>query len=799
MGDFIDKLPLLPVSIDLQNFDYFVEKEEFKKELAKRDDGKIIVTIKKSDLYLCCFAGFANLKWDIFRIAQGVPSMRIRSLLKQLILYAFPDRLDLIQMSEADIFKAVAAIPSHEFTEDNLFVAWFYARWILHLDRISRFPSITVKQTVANPAVQPDQVLLTAEQHGLCVQTTRPVTHIAAKFLQQLESLPVDRVKVPTENLNVWEENIEPNFQQSNLYIPMEWIIHRTRFDLFHANYAAAQFRTSRLLLKLLLDTKPDFSSVSPEIRDYISFDFNELQHFATCLAAVSIETQAKAVGYGDFISREMIVDEKAREQSLQICRIQLEKGSDVIETLRLKMAILCIENLNSLLIDKTRKKVPVPSEDHFNKFVNSNPSLFGLFSTIKPDLFEKYFDATNKTKFPAKFPERYSYSDEEVGDFISRVCPKDLQPLFFLLIGKAKQLQDVSLFKNWEQIVTFFLNSVAKSIQPNHPQLKELQSLLILKALNFKLRPAYTTISFRDITLIEEITRKYEILIQTPPLNVKSRKLLFTFNDFLDMIQNICEPVAVKQLLNYTLQIYNRWFLKSEGVSHILLPDVEMKSCFILPDGYKLDSADTRFDNHWGSRKDIVYQILDTCLKVSNRVCSNDAFVLRATGDYTFVINNFEASLRFYLNCVLVLTNHLAHPLTYNNVELIDDLFWKKVSSCLIQVKRPTQAAITCQLITNMFEILPLIHSILFSVDCEDASSAYFHLIGDIAIFELMSAAYIRQGFMKLQQRLVESVLSRSFHSNGVKAIHTHEILRRKSRWIRVLCSDVFDAFDSL
>uniref|UniRef100_A0AC35F590 Uncharacterized protein n=1 Tax=Panagrolaimus sp. PS1159 TaxID=55785 RepID=A0AC35F590_9BILA len=200
MSDFIDSLPLFPVSLDLENFDYFVNKEVFKEELAKRDDefccglikqyarriqtmekellalediedGKIIITIKKSDLYLCCFAGFANLKWDIYRIAQGVPSMRIRSLLKQLVLYAFPQRPEFIKLSEIEIFNAVAALPSSEFTEDNLFVAWFYARWILHLDRTSRFPSITVKQTVSNPTLHVDQVLLMAEQHGLCVQT----------------------------------------------------------------------------------------------------------------------------------------------------------------------------------------------------------------------------------------------------------------------------------------------------------------------------------------------------------------------------------------------------------------------------------------------------------------------------------------------------------------------------------------------------------------------------------------------------------------------------------------------------
>uniref|UniRef100_A0AC34F862 Uncharacterized protein n=1 Tax=Panagrolaimus sp. ES5 TaxID=591445 RepID=A0AC34F862_9BILA len=775
--------------------------------------------------------------------------MRIRSLLKQLVLYAFPDRRDFIELSEAEIFKAVAAIPSHEFTEDNLFVAWFYARWILHLDRISRFPSITVKQTVANPAVQPDQVLLTAEQHGLCVQTTRPLTPIAAKFLQQLESLPVDKIRVPTENLNVWEENIEPNFLKSDLFIPMEWIIHRTRFDLFHANYAAAQFRTSRLLLKLLLDAKPNFSSVSPEIRDYISFDFKKLKPFVTCLgmkdseqvkmseslinvtSTSSIESQTNAVGYGDVITREMIVDEKARKQCLQL--FKTHESSDVIETMRRKVAVLSIQDLDSPLCNRIPAKVPAPSEDYFDKFVISNPSLFGIFSTTKPDIFEKYFDANNKTKFPAKFPERYSYS-EEIGDFISRVCPKELQPLLFLLIGKAKQLQSVSLFKNWEQIINFFLNSVRKIVPPNHPQLKEIQSLLILETVNLRLRPAYTTISFQNTALVEEITRKYEILANAKTLNAKSmlkffrfylpalinvrhfdtilrsinyvkddvcykfftsfvfllshlndnpgakkdffeqyvvilklfsneglsKKLLFSSSDFLDMIENICEPVAIKQLLNYTLQVYNRWFLKSEDPpQHILLPDPDMKSCFILSDGYRLDSSDTR-----------------------------------ATGDYYFVTNNFEASLRFYLNAVLILTNNLAHPLTYNNVDLIDDLFWKKVSSCLIQVKRPTQAAITCQLITNMFEILPLIHPLLFSVDCEDASSDYFHLIGDIAIFEHMSAAYIRQGFTKLQQRLVEKVLSRAFHSNGIKAIHMHETLRRKSHWIAVLCSNVFD-----
>ena len=40
MSDFIDKLPLLQVSTDVQNFDYFIDKDELKKELDK-NDGKL--------------------------------------------------------------------------------------------------------------------------------------------------------------------------------------------------------------------------------------------------------------------------------------------------------------------------------------------------------------------------------------------------------------------------------------------------------------------------------------------------------------------------------------------------------------------------------------------------------------------------------------------------------------------------------------------------------------------------------------------------------------------------------------
>ena len=128
-------------------------------------------------------------------------------------------------------------------------------------------------------ALQADLVLLTAEQHGLCVSTTRSLAPLAATFLQQLESLPIDRVRIPViecflnknymtvcfpilankystkvfqENLNVWEENIEPDFLESDLFCPMELIINKTRYDLFLANYAAGQFRSSKNLLKLV-------------------------------------------------------------------------------------------------------------------------------------------------------------------------------------------------------------------------------------------------------------------------------------------------------------------------------------------------------------------------------------------------------------------------------------------------------------------------------------------------------------------------------------------------------------------
>uniref|UniRef100_A0AC35FYE1 Uncharacterized protein n=1 Tax=Panagrolaimus sp. PS1159 TaxID=55785 RepID=A0AC35FYE1_9BILA len=747
-----------------------------------------------------------------------------------------------------------------------------------------------------------DQVLLMAEQHGLCVQTTRPLTPIAAKFLQQLESLPIDRIRVPTiecflfknymtENLNVWEENIEPNFLKSDVFIPMEWIIYKTRFDLFHANYAAAQFRTSKMLLKLLLDTKPDFPSLLLELRDYVYFDYNKLQHFAANLgittlesikvaesvidvgSATTPESQVKAIAFGAAISREMINDEKAREQLIQALETQMEISNNSAENLRIETALLCIKEINSPLIKKVPKSVDVPSEEFFNQYVLSNPSVFTQYSTIKPDVCERFYEL-NRIKYPPKFPERYSYP-EEFAEFIYRLCPKDLHPLLFLLIGKTMQLQHVSLIKSWERNIDFFLNTVGKSFPPNHSYMKDIQPILVLEALPIKLHAAYTTIGFQDVKIVESLVLKCEgalnnssnaksiikflkyylpILLncgyyenvkraisyvkdevfykffisftsllsfsnENLSMNAKkeffeqyvtliklftddglSRKLLFTSKDFLDMIQNICEPNAIKHLLNYTLQIYNRWFLKSDNSSHILINHPEMFSCFILPDSYKLDPTDTRFDSHWGSNKEIINQIIHICLKVSNRICSNDPFVLRATGDYTFVINNYNSSLRFYLNCILILTNYLSHPFTFNNATHIDDLFWKKVVTCLIQLKRPTEAAITCQLITNMFEILPHIHSVLFSGECEDASSHYFHLIGDIAIFQAMSAAYVRQGLMKLQRRLVESVLSRTFNgNNSSKSLQTHEVLRRKSHWIRVLCSEVFDSFDKL
>uniref|UniRef100_A0A7E4WDW6 Integrator complex subunit 8 n=1 Tax=Panagrellus redivivus TaxID=6233 RepID=A0A7E4WDW6_PANRE len=889
----VDFLPAPPVVVEDEHMDYFLRRDELKAELIANDDefccslikqymkriqatekellmtaeglgedGVTVLTAKKNDLYNCCFAGLAKLNWDFVRIAKGVPSSRFRALLKYLVTVTFPNKTEITNAVDAEIFNELNALPLEEFTEDTLFTAWLYARWIVFIDRTARFPIIVAKQTVANPAASTDQALLQAEQHGRCIFVTRQQTAKAVEFLTKLESSNIKRIRVPTidcfinkhpmnvENLNIWEFVITPDFGASSLYLSMEEVLNRTRYELLVANFSANHFRTAKRLCQLLLDLNISFCETEDAALAYVQFDLGDVEFYAKALGVnpdipplkCRDSMVAKAQGV------QQIYDAKMVAVSKRIQAIEASKA-DEKSKLRVSAANFFLKQLESPPARQGVAPVRAPTAQEFDEFPSDGPPAFWLYTTTVADAVKSLLTVPYGLK-PYSFPERFDFSPNLAEAIYQYIDKNDRnKEKFFIIIGKTFQLQNVNLTSQWEHMTNALLPLFADNKNKQY-----LEAVLIIETLQLKLlqtcssfqqlpnelfvkiKNAYQSVNASSSTCIrfyryflpamlntgrsEEIERACNKCVDDAVvpfmLTLKdlinatgdasyikkkfyqafskllknysydtSNKSVFTFKNFITMIQHISHQKAIRLLLSYTLQIYNKEI--RDHPEHFLISSAQ-RSCYTFGDTYSNNEQ-----IKWGRVDNVLSDTLATVLQSANRFLSADPYVLRATGDYLFTIGNYDCALRNYLNCLLVCTRHLSQPLYYHHPG-IDDVFWKKVITCLIELKRPTEAAITGHLIIQMFDFFPHIIRILEPTTIShDAIEAYFPLIGDIAIYEAMSSAYGRLGHKRLQQKLISSVLTKTFNANGSKTLLIHEGLRRKTNWIRVLCSRVF------
>lgn len=106
-----------------------------------------------------------------------------------------------------------------------------------------------------------DTSLVSADSHGKTVQAASNYTLLAVQFMEKLySSSKLEKMKIPTaecflkrnpmneENFAIWEADLKPEFEISDVIVPMKFIKWKTLYELLLANFSSRHIRTSKIL-----------------------------------------------------------------------------------------------------------------------------------------------------------------------------------------------------------------------------------------------------------------------------------------------------------------------------------------------------------------------------------------------------------------------------------------------------------------------------------------------------------------------------------------------------------------------
>lgn len=737
------------------------------------------------------------------------------------------------------------------------------------------------KQTVSNPWALVDNSLVLADAHGKCVQAASNYTAVAACFMQKLLSSKLEKVKIPTidcflnqnpmkkeNHLMLWEPEWKPNFEASDVTVPINFIRWKTMYELLLANFSSRHIKSSKALASHLAQEKPSFASLPSHVAPFVAFDVEEVGYYASALGVgerpqtqpepefvSTIKKSGSLFATFGMATRRLVQNEEAKRKAETILK---EKAKvSVKEKLKVESLIHLIRQIE-FSDEPGEPDDPAPVDSEFENYQLSGPPMFSYFAVMDGDLLRKVFNDKIETDPTEEFyPERLLVP-QPLAEYVRDKLPKHFQTKAFIFIGKFRQLGPLLQPVRFVKLADIFVPMIQKStkdmvsilcfaeivnaqilhslstVVPYNSQIDNHINLIANCVTKLGSKPSgyrmylpellnanrlddiynsalrhgddpihgfyaslanYMKSNPSEARLRDDFNRKY-LLILNVILQDPSRDQLFGMPEFLEIIEYIWNPEALKILLNSTVLFYNYCIRPFE--QHYLVPSAQHRQCYTFPDSYfNVNQAEVR--QLLRNSQEKIEVILRTILIQTNRFMATDPFVLRVTGDFTFVQGKYDSTLHFYANCILASFNYLSTPLIcYKGA--IDDLFWKKLITCLLEFKRPTEAAVTTHLINQMFEILPFIPRIIETTrDSYDALSDCFPFIGDIAVYETLSGSYCRIPlFRRLHEKLITSVMSKSFHIGGNKYLLIHEGLRRKQNWLRVLCSQIFDLIDT-
>ncbi|XP_046385637.1 integrator complex subunit 8 [Ischnura elegans] len=178
----------------------------------------------------------------------------------------------------------------------------------------------------------------------------------------------------------------------------------------------------------------------------------------------------------------------------------------------------------------------------------------------------------------------------------------------------------------------------------------------------------------------------------------------------------------------------------------------------------------------------EMLWQLVSQALTIYPR----NVGYLKLMGDLNFVMNHYAASIKYYLQAVIVVSNFFGQLIPRS---VIDDTIYRRMIKCCTQLQCHTQAAVLCQFLEEVDYNTAFKSLGERGGSTADAADAHLSsCIWDITLLEFLVHLHAKRGEIHRKQQAIKVIGLLELNSNNNEEIQREAANIRKSRFLRAM-----------
>ncbi|KAG5681742.1 hypothetical protein PVAND_011151 [Polypedilum vanderplanki] len=173
--------------------------------------------------------------------------------------------------------------------------------------------------------------------------------------------------------------------------------------------------------------------------------------------------------------------------------------------------------------------------------------------------------------------------------------------------------------------------------------------------------------------------------------------------------------------------------------------------------------------------------------LKLGLKIYPSNVGWIRLQGDLEFVNGNNEAAMKYYVQTLVVSTEHYSLPIQRPN---IDESVIKKMIKCSSNLGCYLQAAVLCQFLEDIDYTLAFKCLQEKSGNFQDAMDSYYSLIWDNTLLEYIIHLHAKKGEHKRKLQAISYIRQLELNANNSDEVKHRAAAIRKVKFLRALAN---------
>lgn len=245
----------------------------------------------------------------------------------------------------------------------------------------------------------------------------------------------------------------------------------------------------------------------------------------------------------------------------------------------------------------------------------------------------------------------------------------------------------------------------------------------------------------------------------------------LLNVSNFKQLIEKLRDPLVISIFLSMLSKMHN--LLKDDTNMELNIENFHLWPMSISNvNGYNIKSLS---------------EVLNHLLRQSLKLYPLNIPWVKLQGDLEYVNGNNESAMKFYVQSIVIATEHCTLPVAR---PLIDENVIKKMIKCTSNIGCYLQSVVLCQFMEEIDYSMAFKCLQEKSSNSQDAMDSYYSLIWDSTLLEYIINLHNKKGEHKRRLTAISFIRQLELNSNNNEEVKQRAAAIRKTRFIRALAN---------